>query len=69
MRSHFGTKLLADPDVSDQMFQEIFGHSNTRTRDRYSKQRIEKKAIALDKLCLEEEPRIRLIAFPGGRKR
>lgn len=68
MRSHFGTKLLSDPDVSDQMFQEIFGHSNTRTRDRYSKQRIEKKAIALDKLCLDPEPEVRLIAFPGGRR-
>lgn len=68
MRSHFGTKLLADPDVSDQMFQEIFGHSNTRTRDRYSKQRIEKKAVAIDRLCLDVEPKVRLLSFPGGRK-
>jgi integrase len=68
MRSHFGTKLLSDPTVSDQMFQEIFGHGNTRTRDRYSKQRIEKKAVALDTLCLEQEPKVKLLLFSGGRK-
>jgi len=68
MRSHFGTKLLSDPNVSDQLFGEIFGHSDTRTRDRYSKQRMEKKSVAIDKLCLEEAPTSRLIAFPGGRK-
>lgn len=38
MRSTFATKLLKDPAVSDQTFREIFGHSNTRTRDRYSRQ-------------------------------
>jgi len=68
MRSHFGTKLLSDPNVSDQMFQEIFGHSDTRTRDRYSKQRIEKKAVAITKLCLDQEPSSRLISWPGGKK-
>ena len=68
MRSHFGTKLLSDPNVSDQMFQEIFGHSNTRTRDRYSKQRIEKKAVAVERLALDPAPALKLIAFPGGKK-
>src|SRR6185437_13634040 len=46
MRSTFGTKLLNDPNVSDQMFKEIFGHSpRSREQDRYSNQRLEKKAV------------------------
>lgn len=68
LRSHFGTKLLSDPNVSDQLFQELFGHSNTRTRDRYSKQRMEKKSVAVEKLALDPAPAVKLIAFPGGRK-
>ena len=66
MRSTFGTKLLKDPNVSDQTFREIFGHSNTRTRDRYSHQQISTKKAAVDRLCLEQEPEVKLIAFPGG---
>lgn len=68
MRSHAGTKLLADPDVSDQMFQEIFGHSNTKTRERYSYQRLQKKAVIMERMALDPEPKMRLVAFPGGRK-
>lgn len=69
MRSTFGTKLLNDPNVSDQMFKEIFGHApKSREQDRYSNQRLEKKAIAIEKLALGAAPKVRLIAFPGGRK-
>ena len=70
MRSHFATKLLSDSAVSDQVFRETFGHSNTRTRDRYSKQRIQTKAAAVDRLCIDPDPdppTARLIVFPGGR--
>lgn len=66
MRSHCITKILSDPDASDQMVREIIGHSNTRTRDRYSKQRLEKKAVIMDRMCIESAPSTRLIAFPGG---
>lgn len=65
MRSHFGTKLLSDPNVSDQLFQEIFGHSNTRTRDRYSRQRIEKKAVAIGRLTIDPAPKQTLVVFQG----
>ena len=68
MRSHFGNKLMGDPDVSDQMFQEIFGHSNTKTRARYSNQRLQKKAVVMEKMALDPAPAVRLIAFPGGKK-
>lgn len=50
------TKVLADPDCSDQMGQEIFGHSNTQTKRRYSRQRLEKKAVIMNKMCIEHEP-------------
>ena len=68
MRSHFGTKLLNNPEVSDQMFEELFGHASKEMRKRYSRQRIEKKAVAVQKLALDPEPVVKLIAFPGGRK-
>ena len=55
-RSHFATKLLSDPNVSDQVFRETFGHADTRMRDRYSKQRIQTKAAAVDRLCIDREP-------------
>jgi integrase len=69
MRSTFITKLLSDPTVSDQMIKEIVGHApKSREVDRYSWQRLEKKAVAVDKLALEREPQLKLIAFPGGKK-
>lgn len=68
MRSHFGTKLLNNPEVSDQMFEEIFGHASKEMRKRYSRQRIEKKAVAIEKLAIDPEPEVRLLVFPGGRK-
>ena len=69
MRSTFGTKLLNDPNVSDQMFKEIFGHSpRSREQDRYSNQRLEKKAVAMEKLALDKEPKVKLIAFRGGKR-
>lgn len=69
MRANFGTKLSNDPNVSDQMFKEIFGHApRSREIDRYSNQRLEKKAVAVARLALEQEPRIKLVAFPGGKR-
>ena len=68
MRSHFCTKLLSDPNVSDQMFKELFGHATQEMRNRYSTQRMEKKSIAVEKLALDPAPAVKLIAFPGGRK-
>jgi len=68
MRSHFATKLLSDPGVSDQMFKELFGHTTQNMRDRYSAQRMEKKSVHVEKLALDPAPAVKLIAFPGGRK-
>ena len=69
MRSHFATKLLENPDVSDQQFEELFGHRpDSKTRRRYSRQRIEKKAVIVEKVAIDPEPQVRLVMFPGGRK-
>ena len=68
MRSHFGTKLMSDPDLSDKDIGELFGHSNTETRRRYFAPGMKKKVAAVDKLALDPAPAVKLIAFPGGRK-
>ena len=48
MRGHGITKLLSDPKVSSQVAQEIAGHVSKAMQDRYSKQRLENKASALN---------------------
>lgn len=48
MRSHAITKILSDPNVSAQVSQEIAGHISQRMQNRYSKQRLETKAAALN---------------------
>jgi len=69
MRSHCITKLLSDPEVSEQMYTEIVGHVSKKMRMRYSKQRLEKKSVAVERMCIQDEPEYgKLIAFPGGRK-
>lgn len=68
MRSCAVTKVLSDPSVSDQMAEEIIGHSDTFTKRRYSRQRLEKKAVAMEKLALDPAPQMKFVVFPGGRK-
>src|ERR1700722_12817549 len=51
MRSHAITKLLSNPDVSDQVYTEIVGHVGDAMKRRYSKQQMEKKRIAMDAIC------------------
>jgi hypothetical protein len=51
MRSHTITKLLSDPNVSDQMYTEIVGHVGAAMKRRYSKQRMENKRGAMDAMC------------------
>jgi integrase len=51
MRSHAITRLLSDPNVSDQMYTEIVGHVGDAMKRRYSKQRMEKKRGAMDAMC------------------
>jgi integrase len=69
MRSCAVTKILSDPSVSDQMAQEIIGHSDTLTKRRYSRQRLEKKAVAMDTMALDPAPKQGgLLIFKGGRK-
>lgn len=71
MRSHAITKLLSDPNVSEQVYEEITGHKGRAMPRRYSKQRMEKKAIAMDRLCknvTEDVPHTaQLIVFKGGK--
>jgi hypothetical protein len=51
MRSHAITKLLSNPEVSDQMYTEIVGHVGDAMKRRYSKQRMEKKRGVMDAMC------------------
>jgi integrase len=70
MRSHAITKLLSNPEVSDQMYTEIVGHVGDAMKRRYSKQRMEKKKVAMDAMCKKQVQSEglppQLIAFPGG---
>jgi integrase len=54
MRSHAITKLLSNPEVSDQLYTEIVGHVGNAMKRRYSKQRMEKKRGAMDAMCLTQ---------------
>jgi integrase len=45
MRSHAITKLLSAPNVSDQVYEELSGHSGRQMRMRYSKQRLERSGL------------------------
>lgn len=58
MRSCAITKILSDPECSDQMYEELCGHSTAskEIRMRYSQQRLKKKAEITAKLCLYDEP-------------
>lgn len=67
MRSHFITKILSNPEVSEQMYTEIVGHVSRRMKMRYSRQRLEKKAVAVASICIEEEPARKLLVFQGKR--
>jgi integrase len=51
MRSHAITRLLSNPEVSDQMYTEIVGHVGNAMKRRYSKQRMENKRGAMDAMC------------------
>jgi integrase len=78
MRSCAITKILSDPECSDQMYEELAGHSTAskEIRMRYSQQRLKKKAAITDKLCEYDEsaPRPKspepqkVILFPGGKR-
>lgn len=67
-RSHFGTKIMQNPDLSDKDIGDLFGHSNTETRRRYFAPGMKKKVQAVDKLALDPAPSPKLIAFPGGKR-
>jgi integrase len=54
MRSHAITKLLSNPEVSDQMYTEIVGHVGNAMKRRYSKQRMENKRGAMDAMCRKQ---------------
>ena len=72
MRSHFITKILSDPNVSDQMGNELFGHASKAMRRRYSKQRMELKKVHVDAMCKKqvksEGETHKLAVFPGGKR-
>lgn len=73
MRSHAITKLLSNPNVSEQVYEEIAGHVSKRMRQRYSRQRLETKSAAVNAMCKkpvesEREPP-KLLMFQGGNGR
>lgn len=76
MRSCAITKILSDPECSDQMYEELCGHSamSKEIRMRYSNQRLARKAAITDKLCAPIPPlpippqNERLLVFPGGKR-
>jgi hypothetical protein len=47
LRHHAVTRLLEDPEVSEQTIQEIAGHVSKRIKDRYSHIRMARKREAL----------------------
>lgn len=65
MRSHAATKILSDPECSDQVYAELVGHSSGdwQMRMRYSRQRLEKKAVVTDRMCASFVEEGKLIAF------
>jgi hypothetical protein len=62
-RSHAITKLLSNPEVSDQMYTEIVGHVGNPMKRRYSKQRKENKRGARNWSVEDDRP----AAQQGGR--
>lgn len=68
MRSHCITKLLSDPQVSEQMYTEIVGHVSKKMRMRYSRQRLENKSRHMEKMCVISDGNAnKLLSWPGGR--
>lgn len=51
MRSHAITRMLANPKVSDQTYEELAGHVGKQMRRRYSRQQLETKQVATDAIC------------------
>jgi hypothetical protein len=54
MRSHAITRLLSNPQVSDQVYTEMVGHVGNAMKRRYSKQRMEDKRRAVDAMCTNQ---------------
>jgi integrase len=51
LRHHAITRLLENPDISEQTVKDIAGHVSKHILERYSHIRMEKKRNALDALC------------------
>jgi integrase len=57
LRHHAATKLLEDPRVSERTIEQMMGHRlNSRTKERYSHIRTEKKIAAVEILCSGHAP-------------
>lgn len=70
MRSHFATKIMEDPDVSEAEAGRWIGHSFVarEMNRRYFAPKMVKMTKAVEKIAVDPEPEVRLIAFPGGKK-
>jgi len=51
LRHHAITRLLENPDISEQTVKDIAGHVSKHILERYSHIRMAKKRDALDALC------------------
>jgi integrase len=70
MRSHFATKIMENPEVSESEAGEYIGHSKVarEMNRRYFAPKMKKMVKAVEKVALDPAPAVKLIAFPGGRK-
>jgi len=69
-RSHFATKIMENPEVSEMEAGEWIGHSKVarEMNRRYFAPKMKKMVKAVDKVAVDPEPVNKLIVFSGGKK-
>lgn len=70
MRSHFATKIMENPEISESEAGEWIGHSKVarEMNRRYFAPKMKKMVKAVEKVAVDPEPTLKLFMFPGGRK-
>lgn len=69
-RSHFATKIMENPDISESEAGEWIGHSKVarEMNRRYFAPKMKKMVKAVEKVAVDPEPALKLFMFPGGQK-
>jgi len=67
MRSHFATKIMEDPDISETQAGEWIGHSKVahEMNRRYFAPKMRKMVKAVERLAVDPEPALKLFMIPG----